>query len=34
MVLTPGKTPGRPLYIYDVFGMIPPPTDEDGPGHP
>jgi hypothetical protein len=31
MVLTQAKDPGRPLYIYDVFGMIPPPTDEDGP---
>jgi len=31
MVLTQAKAPVRPLYIYDVFGMIPPPTDEDGP---
>jgi hypothetical protein len=31
MVITQAKAPGRPLYIYDVFGMIPPPTDEDGP---
>jgi hypothetical protein len=31
MVLTQAKQPVRPLYIYDVFGMIPPPTDEDGP---
>jgi Macrocin-O-methyltransferase (TylF) len=23
------KRPERPLFIYDVFGMIPPPTKED-----
>jgi hypothetical protein len=23
------KTPKRRLQIYDVFGMIPPPTDQD-----
>jgi macrocin-O-methyltransferase TylF-like protien len=23
------KSPERPLFIYDVFGMIPPPTKED-----
>lgn len=23
------KSPGRPLDVYDVFGMIPPPTQED-----
>ena len=23
------KRPGRPLFIYDVFAMIPPPTRED-----
>lgn len=23
------KDPERPLFIYDVFGMIPPPTEED-----
>jgi asparagine synthase (glutamine-hydrolysing) len=23
------KQPARPLLIYDVFGMIPPPTEED-----
>jgi O-methyltransferase len=31
IVITQAKDAGRPLYIYDVFGMIPPPTDEDGP---
>jgi asparagine synthase (glutamine-hydrolysing) len=24
------KAPTRPLRVYDVFGMIPPPTPEDG----
>ncbi len=24
------KSPSRPLQVYDVFGLIPPPTDEDG----
>ena len=24
------KHQDRPLYVYDVFGMIPPPSDEDG----
>ncbi len=24
------KDSNRPLRVYDVFGMIPPPTDEDG----
>jgi Macrocin-O-methyltransferase (TylF) len=23
------KDDNRPLYVYDVFGMIPPPTEED-----
>lgn len=23
------KATERPLFIYDVFGMIPPPTQED-----
>ncbi len=23
------KSPQRPLLVYDVFGMIPPPTEED-----
>jgi hypothetical protein len=25
------KRPERPFFIYDVFGMIPPPTEEDTP---
>lgn len=25
------KSAARPFYIYDVFGMIPPPTQEDTP---
>lgn len=24
------KTPGRPLHVHDVFGMIPPPSTADG----
>lgn len=24
------KSNDRPLFVYDVFGMIPPPTDQDG----
>ncbi len=24
------KDEARPLFVYDVFGMIPPPTSEDG----
>jgi hypothetical protein len=31
IVLAKAKDPTRPLFIHDVFGMIPPPTDEDGP---
>ncbi len=25
------KSPARPLRVHDVFGLIPPPTDADGP---
>jgi hypothetical protein len=25
------KSPTRPLMVYDVFGLIPPPSDADGP---
>jgi asparagine synthase (glutamine-hydrolysing) len=25
------KLPDRELYLHDVFGTIPPPTDQDGP---
>jgi asparagine synthase (glutamine-hydrolysing) len=31
IVMTDAKSPDRPLYVYDVFGMIPPPTAKDGP---
>jgi asparagine synthase (glutamine-hydrolysing) len=30
IVLAAAKTKSRPLYVYDVFGMIPPPSDKDG----
>jgi O-methyltransferase len=30
IVLAAAKTPERALYVYDVFGMIPPPSDADG----
>lgn len=30
VVITTAKDPGRPFFVHDVFGMIPPPTDEDG----
>lgn len=30
IVLCAAKTSTRPLYVYDVFGMIPPPGNEDG----
>ncbi len=30
IVLAAVKALGRPMYVYDAFGMIPPPTDEDG----
>jgi SAM-dependent methyltransferase len=29
IVLCAAKAPARPLRVYDVFGMIPPPGDED-----
>lgn len=31
IVLAAAKSPARPLYVYDVFGMIPPPSGHDGP---
>jgi Macrocin-O-methyltransferase (TylF) len=31
IVLAAAKAPDRPMKVYDVFGMIPPPTDRDGP---
>ncbi len=30
LVLARAKKPTRPLIVYDVFGMIPAPTDADG----
>jgi asparagine synthase (glutamine-hydrolysing) len=30
IVLASAKAPARVLKVYDVFGMIPPPTDRDG----
>lgn len=30
LVMTAAKQATRPLYIYDVFGMIPPPSEHDG----
>ena len=30
LVVAGAKAPSRAMYVYDVFGMIPPPTDEDG----
>ncbi len=30
IVMAAAKSPGRPMKVYDVFGMIPPPTEQDG----
>jgi asparagine synthase (glutamine-hydrolysing) len=30
LVLATAKAKTRPLYLYDVFGMIPPPSEHDG----
>ncbi len=30
IVFAAAKSPARPLRVYDVFGMIPPPTEADG----
>ena len=30
IVLARSKSPDRDMYVYDVFGMIPPPGDRDG----
>jgi predicted O-methyltransferase YrrM len=30
IVLASAKAKHRPLYLYDVFGMIPPPSEHDG----
>ncbi len=29
IVLASAKSPARPMRVYDVFGMIPPPTEAD-----
>ena len=31
IVMAAAKAVERPMKVYDVFGMIPPPTDQDGP---
>lgn len=31
IVMAAAKSKSRPLFIYDVFGLIPPPTGSDGP---
>lgn len=31
IVLARAKAPARPLWLYDVFAMIPPPSAQDGP---
>lgn len=30
IVLAACKSPGRPMHVYDAFGVIPPPSDVDG----
>lgn len=30
IVIATAKSKERPFYVYDVFGMIPPPTEQDG----
>jgi hypothetical protein len=30
IVMAAAKSPERPMKVYDVFGMIPPPTAQDG----
>jgi predicted O-methyltransferase YrrM len=31
IVMAAAKAPARPMKVYDVFGMIPPPGEQDGP---
>lgn len=31
ILIATAKNRERPLFVYDVFGMIPPPTEEDSP---
>ncbi|MHB0875611.1 MAG: TylF/MycF/NovP-related O-methyltransferase [Anaerolineae bacterium] len=34
IAIAAAKAQSRPLLVYDAFGMIPPPTEQDGPdGH-
>jgi asparagine synthase (glutamine-hydrolysing) len=30
IVIATAKSSSRPFYVYDMFGMIPPPSDRDG----
>ena len=30
IVMASAKSRTRPFYVYDVFGMIPPPSENDG----
>ncbi|MCL3838838.1 TylF/MycF/NovP-related O-methyltransferase [Aeromicrobium duanguangcaii] len=30
IVMAAAKSPARPMYVYDVFDQIPPPSDRDG----
>jgi len=30
IVMATAKSASRPMFVYDVFGMIPPPSDKDG----
>jgi asparagine synthase (glutamine-hydrolysing) len=30
IVIATAKSRGRPFFVHDVFGMIPPPSEEDG----
>ena len=30
IVLASAKSPARPFYVYDTFGLIPPPSENDG----
>lgn len=31
LVIAAAKRSDRPFHVYDVFGMIPPPSEKDGP---
>ena len=30
LVIAAAKSSARPLYLYDTFGLIPPPSERDG----